>query len=390
MKHKRGFTLIELLAVIVILAIILAIAIPGVSRIIASSKKSALASSIAMLGRAIERDAISSKATQYTLSAGGVITQNGETLNYSGKVEPKTGSVLITINDKGQAIISGGQICDTEKKICTNGSGLKISEITSSKIGSSSEVVQIYSGNVGKNVAGNVTCKYYSDGSIVVDATGDGVMADGPFLLNYAMTIEEPYIIIDITPGSDQEQWANMMISFMALGASNFEEAAQLLVRYENAPYDQSLQAVIYMAQYLFGPDAASVYTSIYNQMVWPTSLRLNSGLTTIGNEAFTFLKLTSVTIPNGVTTIGTDAFAVNYLTDIVIPDSVTTIGSYAFSENLLMTATIGSGVTTIDQYAFENNQFTSVTIRGNSEHLVTRFNASWENIGFTPASQPS
>ena len=41
---KRGFTLVELLAVIVILAIILAIAIPGISGIIKSATKSAFAS----------------------------------------------------------------------------------------------------------------------------------------------------------------------------------------------------------------------------------------------------------------------------------------------------------------------------------------------------------
>lgn len=39
--YKKGFTLVELLAVIVILAIILAIAIPGISNVINSSKEQA-------------------------------------------------------------------------------------------------------------------------------------------------------------------------------------------------------------------------------------------------------------------------------------------------------------------------------------------------------------
>jgi type IV pilus assembly protein PilA len=38
MKKNKGFTLVELLAVIVILAIILAIAIPGIGLIINNSK----------------------------------------------------------------------------------------------------------------------------------------------------------------------------------------------------------------------------------------------------------------------------------------------------------------------------------------------------------------
>jgi type IV pilus assembly protein PilA len=39
--NKRGFTLVELLAIIVILAIILAIAVPTISSIVQSVKKSA-------------------------------------------------------------------------------------------------------------------------------------------------------------------------------------------------------------------------------------------------------------------------------------------------------------------------------------------------------------
>ena len=40
LKSKYGFTLVELLAVIVILAVILAIAVPGISIMIDNSKKS--------------------------------------------------------------------------------------------------------------------------------------------------------------------------------------------------------------------------------------------------------------------------------------------------------------------------------------------------------------
>lgn len=49
---KKGFTLVELLAVIVILAIILAIAIPGISNIIESSKKGAVESDAKMVFKA--------------------------------------------------------------------------------------------------------------------------------------------------------------------------------------------------------------------------------------------------------------------------------------------------------------------------------------------------
>ena len=54
MKKKNGFTLVELLAVIVILAIILAIAIPAISNIFDGASKGTLESSAKMVLKAIE------------------------------------------------------------------------------------------------------------------------------------------------------------------------------------------------------------------------------------------------------------------------------------------------------------------------------------------------
>ncbi|MDD4411845.1 MAG: prepilin-type N-terminal cleavage/methylation domain-containing protein, partial [Bacilli bacterium] len=49
---KKGFTLIELLAVIIILAIILVITVPGISGIIESAKKGALEDQVKLVQRA--------------------------------------------------------------------------------------------------------------------------------------------------------------------------------------------------------------------------------------------------------------------------------------------------------------------------------------------------
>jgi prepilin-type N-terminal cleavage/methylation domain-containing protein len=49
MTFKKGFTLVELLAVIVVLAVILAIAVPGISSLITNIKKSAFESNVKML-----------------------------------------------------------------------------------------------------------------------------------------------------------------------------------------------------------------------------------------------------------------------------------------------------------------------------------------------------
>ena len=87
------------------------------------------------------------------------------------------------------------------------------------------------------------------------------------------------------------------------------------------------------------------------------TELTLNKGLRSIGKEAFSYSKrLTTVTIPDGVTTIGAGAFAscVGWLpetesdtglTTVTIPGSVTSIGKDAFADNQLL-ATVNFGGT--------------------------------------------
>ena len=109
-----------------------------------------------------------------------------------------------------------------------------------------------------------------------------------------------------------------------------------------------------------------------YNNVYYGYSLnmltvKIEAGVTTIGNEAFlNCSSLTSVTIPNSVTTIGLRAFdGCRSLTSVTIPNSVTTIGKYAFSGcSGLTSVTIGNSVTTIGKCAFDSCRgLTSVTI---------------------------
>lgn len=85
--------------------------------------------------------------------------------------------------------------------------------------------------------------------------------------------------------------------------------------------------------------------------------------VTSIGDEAFFYKNLASVIIPNCVKIIGENAFMFKRFTSITIPDSVITIG----------------------RRAFYLNQLTSVSILGDS----TRFNSSWDIIGFSAVPAP-
>lgn len=61
------------------------------------------------------------------------------------------------------------------------------------------------------------------------------------------------------------------------------------------------------------------------------SSVIVESGVTSIGDYAFSSCNLTSVTIPDGVTSIGGYAFSSCKFTSVKIPDSVISIKEYAF-----------------------------------------------------------
>ncbi|MBR1447713.1 MAG: leucine-rich repeat domain-containing protein [Prevotella sp.] len=87
------------------------------------------------------------------------------------------------------------------------------------------------------------------------------------------------------------------------------------------------------------------------------TSVAIGSKVKDIGNDAFSSCaNLTTVKLGNSVETIGNNAFSeCRALTDIVIPNTVKTIGSRAFQSCAFTGINIPNSVTSIDRYAFQN-----------------------------------
>lgn len=97
----------------------------------------------------------------------------------------------------------------------------------------------------------------------------------------------------------------------------------------------------------------------LWGTVVIPVKVSYNESsysVTSIGNLAFSGLRITSVTIPNSVTSIGDWAFkGCSGLTSVTIPNSVTSIGRGAFSCCYGLTnVIIGDSVTTIKDAVFE------------------------------------
>ena len=105
MRNKKGFTLIELLAVIVILGVLLAIAIPSVTKYINNSKKDTYIQTAKQYIEAVRYNIVSNiyqypvNTNQATLVKFSTILPNlekgGKTSSYGGTFNPDNSFVLI-------------------------------------------------------------------------------------------------------------------------------------------------------------------------------------------------------------------------------------------------------------------------------------------------------
>ena len=107
LRNKKGFTLVELLAVIVILAIILAIAVPTISSLINNQKKSAFEAGVKMILKG---------ADYYILQNPGTTTLPTTVATYGGAAADYTiSAATITAGVPSMTIVGAGQYagCNT-------------------------------------------------------------------------------------------------------------------------------------------------------------------------------------------------------------------------------------------------------------------------------------
>lgn len=110
---KKAFTLIELLAVLVILAIILLIAYPLISKVILAVKRDSVKITAEMLIKAVEQECFANNLKGVSNTRSIIFTDGAmgaEQIKFSGEV-PKNGAINITASCDVELVIHDGQFC---------------------------------------------------------------------------------------------------------------------------------------------------------------------------------------------------------------------------------------------------------------------------------------
>lgn len=104
--------------------------------------------------------------------------------------------------------------------------------------------------------------------------------------------------------------------------------------------------------------------------------------ITTLGNDSYRNMGLTSVTIPSNVTVIEGWVFKENSLTSITIPSSITSLGQEALQTNSLTSITMESGSTVIGSYLLtSNNDFRTTYTAGGAGTYTGTQTGTWTKL---------
>lgn len=419
--NKKAFTLIELLAVIVILAILMAIAVPKILTTIETSRKNSLVSSTKILAKLIQSDSILNDKAYYKLDSDGKLYRcndggtcsNTKEIKYNGKlVAFSNDSIILVKNTDGTVELqTGGKICDKTKNNCISATNSAVS-LKSVKID------DVAPGSVSSTTQSNTTTTTTPIDQNTVVASGD-ISGDGGYV---AFELKGSGILTITGFGptkssdSDGAPWDRIAAKIIADMAKDdidisFENISPIASQF-GIPTEMAIQYMYYTLAQMYSSRAASVeefdsyifakyewhpqiwgsgstaeegindvqtllimlYGEANMNKIWNyihvDEVVFSNGITEIGANCFRDLGTTSIELSNTITEIGHSAFAENQLKDLVIPNNVTTIWRSAFSLSNIENITLGNSLTYIGDYAFVGNKIKILEIPASVGHL--------------------
>ena len=377
MKNKNGFTLIELLAVIAILAIILAIAVPKMINVLDENKEKVFLSSLKSILREAEYMNLESKITraslselnidelsnkEYDLNASYIYSLNnqlyiyaegmgefdglkcrGNSITLTCDINSLTDKACFTFNSETGEITDYDDNCEKDVKIPETIDGVAVTSIGSSAFKNNS----LTSVTIPDSVAYIGTYAFESNNLTSVTIPNSvASIADYAFYNNSLTSVTIPDSVTIIRTSA----FANNSLTSVTIPNS-----------------------VTSIGKYAFNnnqlPDSEA--------FIYARNSDGSEDITTI--VSYGGAKRDNVVIPNSVTNIGRAAFRSNSLTSVTIPDSVTSIGKYAFEYNNLTSVTIPNSVTSIGNYAFYKTSYSNSSLTSIVNKTSNSFD--WGNI---------
>jgi prepilin-type N-terminal cleavage/methylation domain-containing protein len=338
---RDAFTLVELLAVIVILAIILAIAMPSISGVIKNSTKNAFESNAKLIIDTIKNKTLID--SNYDVSAINV----GNLKNELGVNDQNYQSIKVKMDDNNIDIEAIGKNKWDDLGVYGTRNDLVVFNLDTglTPTADSCFVFDALTGTINDYLYTSPSCPSNvvipsQIGGAIVRSLGDDSFS-GKSLVS--ATISPSVTSIGYNAFND-----NLLTSVDM--SDNVTYIDNYAFQYNSLTSIDLPDTVTYIGNYAFGG----------NNLI---SANIPAGITILNEGVFSDNQLTNITFHNNIASIGVYAFDTNQLTSITIPSSVTSIGSRAFSKNQLSSVTLNQGLKTIDKEAFTWNKLTSITI---------------------------